>query len=171
MSGLQQAAELCNRVLTESDATNTPVAESVTVQRGRVGSEFIEAAERLGTLLADWNCSAGWQQYQSGVVRPECCSETVVVDHPDHGRLLDAELCAADGRSLTIRHIGEGWQVAWWQPGEGEEWLCDRLDFRALGGGRLEYLRIWQPDQRGVLQPVSAWLMDVSAASGKESRQ
>lgn len=160
MSELQQVAELCGRVFADSDASATPVQ----VERGRIEGEFIESAAALAERLGKLRCRTGWLQYQSAVVRPGDCPPTVALDHPDHGRLLDAELCLEDGRSLTIRHTGDGWLTAAWQPGEGDEWLSERLGFRALGGGRLEYLRLWQLDQQGELQPASAWLINATTA-------
>jgi hypothetical protein len=169
MSELQQAADLCNQVFDESRGLRPSTGKPMQVRTGRVGSEFIEASERLSEWLDGLSCSAGWQQYQSGVVRPGECPSDIVVDHAEYGRLLDAELCAEDGRSLTIRHTGDGWLVAHWQPGEGDEWLADFPAFRALGGGRLEYLRLWQTDRRGELKPASAWLSSVAPASNQES--
>jgi len=169
MSELQQAADLFNRVFGDSGFSRRRSDKPMDVCTGRVGSEFIEAPERLSELLAGLTCIAGWQQYQSGIVRPAECPSNIVVDHQEYGRLLDAELCVEDGRSFTIRHTGEGWLVAHWQPDEGDEWLADFPAFRALGGGRLEYLRLWQTDRRGELKPASAWLSSVAPASNQES--
>lgn len=117
----------------------------------------------LQAHLSEFPFAGGWIQYQGHVVRPQdfVFADGIPIEHPEWGVLLDAELfsIADTPASLAIRFDGEYWQASQWQPGEGEAWLAESLEYRGLGGTRQTYLRLWQDDKNRELRPAAAWLV------------
>ena len=130
---------------------------------GQVRSRGVVDEGTLQNLLGQLQTRGGWLQYQSHVVRPQQLdvSQGIATDHPQWGKLLDAELFGEgeSPASLALRFTGDGWVVSQWQPGEGETYLAETIQRRGLGGTRLSYLRLWQ-EHNQQMQPDSGWLID-----------
>ena len=129
---------------------------------GQVRSRGVVDEGTLQNLLGQLQTRGGWLQYQSHVVRPQQLdvSQGIATDHPQWGKLLDAELFGEgeSPASLTLRFTGDGWVVSQWQPGEGETYLAETIQRRGLGGTRMRYMRLWQ-EHNHELKPTSAWLI------------
>lgn len=166
MNEVRSLQDYCSRTLARLRVASERSKELKVVQ-GQMSARTVHDVNELQAELEAFSAAGGWQQYQSAIVRPaDPSASQPLAQHSRHGTLLDAELYTAEGRSMTIRHFGEGWQLSWWQPGQGEGedrgefWLADELSLRSLGGGHQRYLRLWSLDDgEQPTRQLAAWLM------------
>ena len=162
MSALQSILAIHSKACSQLQA-NWLRSSDLQVVTGRIHAHGVVDESTLQSLLGQLKPKGGWLQYQSHVVRPQQLdvSQGIATDHPQWGKLLDAELFGEgeSPASLALRFTGDGWVVSQWQPGEGETYLAETIQRRGLGGTRLSYLRLWQ-EHNQQMQPDSGWLID-----------
>lgn len=141
-------------------------AGSIETVTGQISAHGALNRQALQSCLDQFKPAGGWLQYQGRVVRPQDFdfADGIRAEHPEWGLLLDAELFGPGDQpaSLTIRFDGEHWQASEWQPGSGEECLCESVERRGLGRIRFHYIRLWH-EQGKELRATSAWLVGIDA--------